>query len=357
MASPEDQGRTEPATPKRRSKARQKGQVAKSREINTAVVILAGVSVLSLWGAGMYQHLTGLMRFSFIQSGQGHLDPVMIHKLFLSLGKTGFTIMAPLLFTLMVAAVLANYAQVGRMFSLEIIKPKLPQLNLLKGFQRMFSGRSLVELGKALIKVAIIGLIAWLTLKREFQELLPLMDQEVGQIVIFMLQSAATLFWRVGAALLALSVLDFLYQRYQTEKNLKMTKEEVKDERRQAEGDPQVKSKLRGIMLKRAMRRMMAQVPKADVVITNPTHIAVALRYDSAAMAAPQVVAKGKGFVALKIMELADAAQVPRVENKPLAHALYKSVEVDDYIPVNLYRAVAEILAHIYRTRGRTVNV
>jgi len=353
MAKPEDQGRTEPATPKRRQKARSKGQVAKSREFTTAVCLLASITVLTGLGSVMYQKLAVMMRACLAQSGQGHLDPIRAHKIFMNLGQTAFAALAPLMFTLMAAAVFSNYLQVGRLFSLEIIKPKFPQLNPLSGFQRMFSGRSLMELGKALIKVTIIGGIVGLTLRSELSHLLPLLDQEVGQIVRFVLGVVGTVFWRVGLTLLVLSVLDYLYQKYKYEDSLKMTKSEVKDESRQAEGDPQVKSKLRGLMLKRAMKRMMAQVPKATVVVTNPTHIAVALRYDGI-MAAPQVVAKGQGFVALKIMELADAVGVPRVENKPLAQALYKSVEVDDFIPVTLYRAVAEILAHIYRMKGQT---
>jgi flagellar biosynthetic protein FlhB len=357
MANPENEGRTEPATPKKRQKARDKGQVAKSREINTAAVLLTGVGGLTLFGTYIYHQITLMMQHWFTQVGQYHLDPLRVQEIFYLAGRNFIFTLAPLLFSICVAAVLANYFQVGWLFSWEKITPKLPNINPLAGLTRLFSPQSLLELGKSAIKMVIIGAIVYFTVKNDIASLPLLMDQEPAQILTFMVKASAKIFWRTGLALIIVAVLDFIYQKFQYEKNLKMAKFEVKDEHRQAEGDPQVKSKIRSLMFQQAYSRMMSNIPKADVVITNPTHYAVALKYDSASMEAPQVVAKGKGYVALKIRELAEAAGVPLVENKILAQALFRSTEVGDSIPSMLYRAVAEILAHIYRTQGRRAGV
>jgi flagellar biosynthesis protein FlhB len=357
MANPENEGRTEPATPKKRQKARDKGQVAKSREINTAAVLLTGVGGLTLFGTYMFQQTTLMMQHWFGQVGQNHLDFLRVQEIFYLTGRNFIFTLAPLMLSISVAAILANYLQVGWLFSWEKISFKLPNINPLSGLTRLFSPQSLLELGKSAIKIALISAIVYITIKSDIISIPFLMDQEVSQILTFMFKTAAKVFWRTGIALIVIAVLDFLYQKHQYEKNLKMAKFEVKDEQRQAEGDPQVKSKIRNLMFQKVYSRMMTNVPKADVVITNPTHYAVALKYDSDSMEAPQVVAKGKGYVALKIRELAEAAGVPRVENKILAQALFSSVEVGDSIPSTLYRAVAEILAHIYRMRGRRAGV
>jgi flagellar biosynthetic protein FlhB len=241
--------------------------------------------------------------------------------------------------------------QVGNIFSTKVLVPDLSRLQLFQGLKRIFSGNSLVELGKSIAKILIIGSVAYYSVKKELPYLLPLLDQEVGQIVLYLAGAVFRITGRIVIALVVLAAGDYFYQRYRFEKNLKMTKQEVKDEMRQVEGDPKVKARMRSIMRQMANKRMMTEVATADVVITNPTHVAVALKYD-ATMIAPQVVAKGQGFIAQKIIALAQEAGVPRVENRELARSLYRLVEVGKTIPTSLYRAVAEVLAYVYRLRG-----
>lgn len=349
--------RTEPATPKRRQEARSEGRVAKSRELATTAVLLTGLVSLCIFAPAIYQSMTIMLQHWLSQVGQHHLQPAEVQQIFLQLSLTGASIMAPVMLTLTLAAIVANYLQVGKLFSWKAITPDFVRLNPLSGFKRLFSSHSLLELLKSLAKLILIGSIVYMTLKGEFLNLFPLLDQEVYQILCFMMRAAKAVFWRVILALFGLAVLDYAYQRYQYEKSLRMTKQEVKDEFRRTEGDPKVKARLRSLMRQLATKRMMLQVPQADVVVTNPTHYAVALKYDSNTMVAPQVVAKGKGYIALKIVALAEAAGVPKVANPDLAQALYRLVEIGEYIPVALYRAVAEILAHIYRQRGYQAEV
>ena len=351
------QDRTEPATPKRRQKARAEGQVAKSRELNTALVLLTGFGALTIWGTSMYQQITNMFQHWFTQVGTTHLNPAEVHKIFSQITLTSAYMLAPIMLSLCLVAILSNYLQVGALFSLKSIRFNFSKLNPLNGIKRLFSLNCLVELFKSLLKVTIIGSIAYITLKTELIQLFPLLDKEVTQILSFMFRVAGTLFWRVCLGLIVLAILDYSYQKYQYEKNLRMTKQEVKDEFRQAEGDPKVKSRLRSLMRQLGKKRMMAQVPNADVVVTNPTHYAVALQYDSEKMIAPQVVAKGQGYLALKIIALAQTSGVPRIEKPDLARALYRLVKVGEYIPSTLYRAVAEILAHIYRLRARATKI
>ena len=228
----------------------------------------------------------------------------------------------------------------------------MSRIQLFKGIKRFCSLNTVVELVKSLAKITLIGVVAYYSVKRELPGLLPLLDQSVGQVVLHLTGTAFRVAARIILALLVLGALDYLYQRYRFEKNLRMTKQEVKDEMRQGEGDPKVKARIKSIMRQMATKRMIAEVPQADVVVTNPTHIAVALKYDSANMIAPQVVAKGRGFIALKIIALAQESGVPRVENRGLARSLFKMVEVAKSIPPSLYRAVAEVLAYIYRLRS-----
>jgi flagellar biosynthetic protein FlhB len=212
--------------------------------------------------------------------------------------------------------------------------------------------KALVELAKSILKLLFIGLIAYILVKSDMDAFPELIHQEVGQILVFIARVALKIAFFVCLAMIVLAVLDFLYQRWQHEKDLRMTKQEVKDEQKQTYGDPKVKSRIRSMQLEMARRRMMEAVPEADVVITNPTHLAIAIKFDAAKMVAPQVLAKGAGHVAQRIKEIAAEHEVPLVENKPLAQALYKMVELGDYIPAELYRAVAEVLAYVYRLKG-----
>jgi flagellar biosynthetic protein FlhB len=352
MAEEDFQDKTEEPTPKRRNEARDKGKVAKSRDLSGALVLLTGLLCLAIWGPHMGRKTMEMLRIWLGQLRPGMVGPNQMSALFMSFGLTMAGLMAPILLSLCAAAVFSTYAQVGKVFATEPITPDFTRIQLFKGLARFFSLNTYVELVKSIAKIAIIGVVAYYSVKRELPALLPLLDQSVGQVMLHLAGTCFRVSTRIILALVALGALDFLYQRYQFEKSLKMTKQEVKDEMRQVEGDPKVKARIKSIMRQMATKRMIAEVPQADVVITNPTHVAVALKYDSAAMIAPQVVAKGRGFIALKIIALAQEAGVPRVENRELARALYKKVEVGKSIPTSLYRAVAEVLAYIYRLKG-----
>jgi flagellar biosynthetic protein FlhB len=268
-----------------------------------------------------------------------------------------FILIAPLLLTVLVAGLLANFVQVGFLFSAEAIAPKLSKIDPFKGFQRLFSMKSFAELTKNIVKLCIVSYIAYVTVKGELDGLPSLMDRSIGDITVYMGEVSFKIILRTCWVLVVLAVLDYVYQRWEYEKGLKMSRQEIKDEFRQTEGDPLIKARIKRIQREMARKRMMARVPKADVVITNPDHIAVALKYDQSKMFAPIVVAKGAGFLAEKIRELARQNNVPVVENKPLAQVLYKMVKVEEVIPENLYRAVAEILAYVYGLKEKRMAV
>ncbi len=352
MAEDSYQDRTEQPTPKRRLEAREKGQVTRSRDLNAALVLLTSLGILAVWSPHM-----GRRSLALFQGWLQDLQPGMltVTQLPLLLGKFSLVLaglLAPIFLGLTAASLLANFLQGGWIFAPARLLPDVSRLQLFGGFKRLFSGNSLVEIAKSLLKVTIIGLVAYLFLQGKLPAFLPLVHQEAGQIIAQLEHAAFQVSGRIILVLMVLGVLDYVYQRHRFEKNLRMTRQEVKDETRQVEGDPKVKARIRALMRQLSSKRMMAEVPRADVIITNPTHYAVALKYDGARMLAPQVVAKGQGFVALRIMALAQEAGVPRVENRSLAQALYRQVEVGELIPTSLYLAVAEVLAYVYGLRA-----
>ena len=352
MAEEDFQDKTEEPTPKRRAESRKKGQVAKSKDLSGALVLLTGLLCLVIWGPHLGRKIMEMLRIWLGQLRPGLVGPNQMSALFMSFGLTMAGLMAPIFISLSAAAILGTYAQVGKIFSTTPITPDLSRIQLFKGIKRFCSLNTVVELVKSLAKITLIGVVAYYSVKRELPGLLPLLDQSVGQVVLHLTGTAFRVAARIILALLVLGALDYLYQRYRFEKNLRMTKQEVKDEMRQVEGDPKVRARIKSLMRQMATKRMIAAVPEADVIITNPTHFAVALKYDSADMVAPQVIAKGRGFIALKIIALAQESGVPRVENRGLARSLFKMVEVGKSIPTSLYRAVAEVLAYIYRLRS-----
>ncbi len=348
-----DQEKNEQATPKRREEARKKGQVAKSQEVASVAVLMSGLVFFSFAAAGMADDLMRLMRWLFSQSGQFDLDFGSIQLLASIVTTRVLYMLLPLFLTVLSIALIVNYLQVGFVLSAETITPKFSKIDPVKGFQRLFSLRSLVDLVKNLFKISIISFIVYLTIKGELESLFPLMDQDAGGILLYISRVSLKIIFRACLALIILAILDYAYQRWEFEKSLKMSKQEVKDEHKQSEGDPIIKARVKRLQREMARNRMMENVPKADVVITNPTHLALAIQYEQAKMSAPKVIAKGRGLVAEKIKEIAVENGITIVENKPLARVLYKVVGVEQVIPENLYRAVAEVLAYVYSLKAK----
>lgn len=346
--SNKDQERTEEATPKRREEAREQGQVAKSRDL-ASVAILSACLLYFYFGANSFLHqLMDLMKSSFSSLDSSLVTTENIQSLLFSAFYKTITLMTPFLLVVCIAALSSNILQVGFKISTKAIAPKLSKIDPAKGFARLFSLQSLIEFIKSIFKISIAGFVAYLTVKSELVDILPLADSSVWEILVYITGTSFRILLTTCWVLIILALMDYLYQRWEYERNLKMSRQEIKDENKQTEGDPIVKARIRRLQREMAQRRMMANVPKADVIITNPTHLAVALQYDQDSMIAPKVIAKGAGYIAEKIKEIARGSRVPLVENKPLAQVLYKMVEVSGTIPDSLYKAVAEILAYIY---------
>jgi flagellar biosynthetic protein FlhB len=345
--------KTEKATPRRREEARKKGEVAKSREIPAVLVLMTGLLVLYLGGQHLWRQLTVRSAHWFGQAGTFSLNPATVLALNRELITFLLLALAPLLLAVTAMALLSNYAQVGALFALEHIKPDLSKINVWKGLKRLLSVQSLVEMIKSLIKLLIIGWVAATTIQKELPEIVPLLDKPLPEILAYMLRVSLAIFFKSMLAMLVLAGADYFFQRHRYEKRLRMSPQELKEEFKQTEGDPLIKSRIRSIQREMARKRMMSEVPKADVIITNPTHLAVALRYRNQEMAAPQVVAKGAGLVAEKIKEIARTHGVPLVENKAVAQNLFKTVDLGQFIPPGAYQAVAEILAYVYRLKNK----
>ncbi|MGE5314768.1 MAG: flagellar biosynthesis protein FlhB [Acidobacteriota bacterium] len=349
------QEKTEQPTGKKLSDARDKGQVAKSMEVNSAVMLLFGLLMIAVIGSGMVSRLSELTSNVLRSAGQVELTVASVHHYFV-LGVLFLAlILGPVLGVFMALGIAANLAQVGFMFTFEPLQPRFSKLNPLTGITKvMVSKRSMVELAKGVAKIAIVGFVAYVAIEKLIDESVVLMDSEPAAIMGFIARSSFVVGLKICAAFLVVALFDYAFQRYDFLQQQRMTKEEVKEEYKQSDGDPQIKGRIRSLQRQMARRRMMAEVPKADVIITNPTHYAVALKYDPSKMGAPTVVAKGMNLVAQKIKEIASEHDIPIMEDKPLARALYKTVEVGEQIPESLFKAVAEILAYIYQVRNRS---
>lgn len=346
-----DPSKTERATPRRRQEARERGQVARSGEINSVLVLAGAVLAFKVGGEWIFDAAGGAAAFAFRNLNTPltleNVDALALHFL----GEF-LKILAPLFAVVLVVGLLANYLQVGVLFTLKPLVPKFHNIHPMRGIQRIFSKRSLVEFAKSLLKVGLVGLIGYQVLKGSLPQLVPTMDMPPGEALRFLGGVTLKLLVWIVLSLLVLAVLDFLYQRWEYEQSLKMSRQEVRDELKQTEGDPLVRSRIRQLQREMARRRMFEAVPRADVVVTNPTHVAVALQYKSS-MAAPVVLAKGERRVAERIREIAEKHRVPIVENQGLARALFKACPVGAAIPPDLYEAVAEVLAFVYRRGSR----
>jgi flagellar biosynthetic protein FlhB len=345
----DDRGeRTEQPTGKRLGEARERGQIARTQEAGAAVTVLAIAGFLT-WAAPTW--LASFQALLGDSMTEMRATPwTLEHAEQFGWKLLGYyvALAAPPMLTIAAAAIVVNVAQVGFVVSGKALQPNWSKLSPLTGLKTLFGRAALVELAKAPIKLLILGGLTWITIKPALVVLFWGTGQSATSTFATVGELVVTLLWRIGLAQAALAALDYGYQRWSHRRNLRMTRQDVKEETRQSEGDPMIRGRFRALHRQYAMRRMMQDVARADVVVTNPTHLAVALKYEPGSMSAPRVVAKGARLIAGRIRELARAAGVPIVEHKPLAQALYKAVPVGGEIPADLYRAVAEILAYVW---------
>ncbi len=346
------ESRTEKPTPRRLQKARDRGQIARSREVPSALVLLGGVLILYYAGQSTVHSLASQMRDLL----RMRVPPDITVSYVQGMLQTSALRLAPNVGLLMVAAlslgIAANAMQGGLAFSWKALGLHFERLSPANGLARVFSKNGLMELVKGILMVVVVSTIAYRVLVDNLAVYPRLVVMDPPQLMYWMGAIGYQIFIQVAVFFAVLALADYGFQKYRFIERMKMTKQEVREEFKELEGDPLVRARIRRIQRELARRRMMAEVPRADVVITNPTHYAVALSYKTERMEAPQVVAKGVGFLALKIKELAQQHDVPIVENRDLAQALYKTVDIGEYIPASLYRAVAEILAYIYKARS-----
>lgn len=353
MSEEDDSQKTEEPTSKKLEESREKGEVPMSKEMNNWVMLLAGTIVIVAMGGSMMRGFADMFESLISNSYQFNMGFAGVGKILSNLAvESMINLIVPILF-LMVAALLGPFIQVGPLFAPKGVQPSLSKISPMKGFSRMFSMRSLFEFLKGLLKISIIGAVSAILLYPFF----PSVDHFVGLSIPLTMAEFKLLFLRLMSGILVilfiLAVIDVAYQRMEHTKKMRMSRQEIKDEHRQTDGDPHMKGRLRQLRMQKAQQRMIQSVPTADVVITNPTHFAIALKYDGDTMDAPICVAKGMDEVALRIREVAKEHKVSIVENKPLARAMFDGVEIDQPIPIEHYQAVAEIISYVYRLKGK----
>ncbi len=352
MADQDDASKTEEPSGKKLAEARKKGQVASSMEIKNWFILLGGTLGLAIMAPGIMREVR-LLVIPFIEAPHAmpmdfeHLRLMVVDKF------TGAAlILAPLIGILVILALAANLLQTGPMYAPKKIEPDFSKLSLIKGIQKKFSTQAIVEFLKGILKISIVSLVAFGMTVPLLQDITLIPAMELGQSLERLHAIAVRLLSGTVAVMTVIALLDFVWQKYSFTKNMRMTKQEVKDEHKQSEGDPQIKARIRRLRQERAQRRMMASVPDADVVVTNPTQYAVALEYKMDRMPAPKVVAKGVDHIARRIREIAEENDVAVVENPPLARALFAAVEIDEEIPPEHFKAVAEVIGYVMRLRG-----
>jgi len=342
--------KTEKATPKKRRESRKKGQVVRSQDLSSALLLLGIFGTLKVCGGFCVSVLEDLIA-KFLTNFSVASEPLTItsiSKLFLEAVVSLALASAPILLASVIVATLASYLQVGFLSTTETLTPKLEKINPIAGFKRLFSMRSVVEMIKSILKFIVLSYILYKQIYKDFPRFPTLISSSFEVSVSYMVELTMNIAFKLGLALLIIGVADYLYQWWQHEKELMMSKQEVKDEYKTTEGDPNIKGKIKQKQLQMSMLRMMSDVAKADFVITNPTHYAIAIMYDEKVSSAPIVLAKGKDFVAQKIKEKAKENEIEMIENRPLAQALYVAVDIGEQIPPEFYAAVAEILVKIY---------
>ena len=356
MAEEQNQGqeKTEAPTAKRRDEARKEGNVATSRELSSAALLGSFALYFMVAGQMSVDRMKTIFLHAFNNLFIDDLSPQVLSGVLFDVLMGVLPAVIGIFGLVVIVGFLASFMQVGPM--LNGIKFQANRINPLSGLKRIFSTQGLMELFKSLFKLSMIGLIGYFTLEDEVMAILALSKLSIFDILSYNFSLLGELFGKVALALVALAVLDYLYQRWQLEQRLKMTKQELKEELKQTEGDPLLRSRVRQIQRDMSQARMMENVPKADVVVTNPTHFAVALEYDREVMSAPRLVAKGADYLAARIREIARENDVPLVENPAVAREIYAQVEVGEEIPEEFFRAVAEILAYVYRLKGKDVE-
>jgi len=350
MGDQSAQDKTEQATPKREDEAKEKGNVAKSQDLNSVVLLFAGIFGISYSIKEIIQLLSEFAMNVFMNATDMILNADTVSFYAVEFFKVFAFIVGPVFIFLVGAALVVNYAQVGFIYAKKALTPKFEKISPAKGFKRMFSAHSLVELAKGILKISLVAYISIYVIKSHLDEFWLLAFSSVQGTMDYLGGVMFDLTLKIGLLLIVIGVSDFAYQKYDHAKNLKMSKQEVKDEAKQYEGNPEVKGKIKQAQLQAARARMLAVVPDATVVVTNPTFIAIAIQYDPVSKSdAPKVLAKGKRKLAQKIKEIARAHNIPVIENKPLARSLYDYAQPGSEIPVFYYEAIAEILAEVYK--------
>ena len=347
-----DPSKTEKATPKRREKAKKEGNILRVQDLDATIMLWSNYFLLLALGAATFGGISSAMIYLFRKAGQpGNLTETNLHTLILELAMMLVRILMPFLGANFLVALTNQFLQHGFNLNFSLILPKFSKINPFSGFKKLFSVQSIANLVKSVLKFIIIASVVYLVVTPRVASILATMKLPMAVSLHYFQETLFLIYRDILIVMLALAGADFLYTRFQFEKGLKMTKQEVKDEAKDADGNPLIKGKQRALLLAAAMRRIMTKVPKASVVITNPTHFAVALLYDPTT-SAPVVVAKGADFMALRIRTIAKEHRVPIVENPPLARAIYHNVELDKPIPAELYQAVAQVLAFIFRLKN-----
>ena len=343
--------KTEDPTEKRKKDSREKGEIARSKELNTLAIMLAGSAGLLIFGGALAQDMMELMRYNFSLSRDVLLNPDSMGAFLLHSGKIALLALQPVLITLLIAALVGPISLGGWLFAAGSLAPKFSRMNPAAGIKRMFSAKALVELLKALAKFFIILIVALLVLKSDIDDLLRIAHEPLELAVIHSLQVVAWSALWMACGLILIAAVDVPVQLWESHQKLLMTKQEVRDEHKDQEGRPEVKQRIRQLQREMSQRRMMAAIPDADVIITNPTHYAVALKYDAEKGGAPMLLAKGSDFLALKIREIGAKHNILLLESPALARSIYHSTELEQEIPAGLYLAVAQVLAYVYQIR------
>jgi flagellar biosynthetic protein FlhB len=343
--------KTEQPTARRLRKARQDGNVARSMEANSAAVLTAGIVALIFFGGWILTRITTLMTWVFSSLGQIEVSTSGLPQNMKDAAVWMFRTLIPVLASIAAMGIIINLLQTGVLWTLKPLQPRFEKLNPFKGAKKLFNQRAWVRLLTNVVKVMIIGYVAYRVIRWSWPQFIPLMDSEINIIFQFLAKTILRLLLWTLFALYIIAIVDFSYQKYKYIQDLKMTKQEIKDERKLMEGDPQIKGKIRQMQFQMAFNQMIKELPNADVVVTNPIHVAVALKYDSDKMSAPVIVGKGLRLLAERIKNIARENDIPIVENPPLARSLYKMCNVGEEIPGQFYQDVAEILAYIYQLR------